>query len=78
MTYITAKKNTETLIDASCEVKGKAAPLLINQALRHEDVRGSGCIDPRFLCSRNKCGGIQIYFVVSLPECRAKSRHIAN
>jgi hypothetical protein len=29
--------------------KGKVVPVLTNQVLRHEDVWGSGCIDPRIL-----------------------------
>jgi hypothetical protein len=31
------------------KVKVKLSPCLTNEALRHEDVWGSGCIDPHFL-----------------------------
>jgi hypothetical protein len=35
--------------DVNSKVKVKLSLCLANQALRHEDVWGSGCIDPHFL-----------------------------
>jgi hypothetical protein len=51
MITIPSERQVQFIVDgcgAIKEVKGKVVPVL-NQALRHEDVWGSGCIDPRFL-----------------------------
>jgi hypothetical protein len=37
------------LLITAINSKVKLSMCLINKALRHEDVWGSGCIDPRFL-----------------------------